>query len=198
MSDALFQAAFTVDTTNGSGPTWTVEGDISDLLGAWTASSIQVNDLIFDEDTFFSIGTVNCWRVTNIVSAVGSRAVLDVVYNEDTPPGPAGYGAPVTGPAAICRSLGSKYISQCPAPEWTNLSRTIVNAALNYDRRVIAPAIANAGLLYANAAGALPVDSDVAAWPTANASGIVKCTDGSIYLAFKNVTDVYFVSLTAI
>lgn len=48
----------------------------------------------------------------------------------------------------------------------------------------------------ANAAGAVPVDGDVAAWPAVSV-GIVTGTGGRIWLARKNATDVYFVELSA-
>lgn len=53
-------------------------------------------------------------------------------------------------------------------------------------------------ILYsATAAGAEPVNSDVAAWPD-GASGIIETTDGSIFFAKKKTSsNVRFVELTA-
>lgn len=47
------------------------------------------------------------------------------------------------------------------------------------------------------AAGATPVDADVAAWGN-DTLGVVVGTGGRIFAAYKNAVDVYYVELTAI
>jgi len=136
MAQFLFQAQLNITDVEdlGSG-VFRVNGTVIDFVSYWDASAASVGDLIFDEDASFYPGTVNCWRVTEILSAVGQNLSVRVVYNETGLP--AGVGQPMFGVGAVCAAIGSYKVSQGPAPAWTNISTTLQNAIMNYDRRGI-------------------------------------------------------------
>lgn len=188
----VFQARFEVTGVNTVTPgvMWELSGTVEDSsYSGWTATDAAAGNLVFDEDQAIYLGTVNCWRVTSIVSAGPGKALtVRVVYNEDGAIG--GSGEPAAGSCAICVRSGAQDLSQRPAEGYTQISSTMSNAIRNYDMRKIASYVATA-------AGVLPVDTDVTAWPTPS-SGIVVGNTGRVFLAFKNGTDVYYVELTAI
>jgi collagen type VII alpha len=140
MSQFLFQAQLNITGASELSPgVFQIDGTVVDFVSYWDASAAQVGDLIFDEDTAFFIGTVNAWRITNILSAVGQDLSVEAVYAEVGVP--AGVGTPMTGVGAICHAVGNNELSQTPAPEWTNITPTLQNAINNFTNRKVGPAL---------------------------------------------------------
>ena len=139
MSDPLFQARFEVtyvESLGGDPALWRLTGTVIDASGmGFGPANAAVGDLVFDEDTTTFYGTVNAWRITEIVSA-GGNLVVKVQYNESGIP--AGLGEPQAGSCAICRpTVGSLRLSQAPATGWTQLGETILHSVRNFDSRTV-------------------------------------------------------------
>jgi hypothetical protein len=94
--------------------------------------------------------------------------------------------APSTSPADAFQIYSADMAAGNAVPHIRTEDGTVVKLSQSLD--VVKPV---------TAAGATPVDSDVAAWGN-NSMGVVVGTGGRVFFTFKNAADVYYVEATAI
>jgi len=141
VANPLFQARFEVTGVEQVDvSTWQMTGEVIDSSGTgFGPADAEVGNLVFDEDVSIFIGTVNCWKVTELVAVGPSRTlVVKVQYAE--PGSPGGMGEPQSGSCAICKSVGVTplNLSQTPAQGWVQIGETLQNGVRNYDMRTVA------------------------------------------------------------
>jgi hypothetical protein len=99
MSNALLNARYLIQTVSGVGP-YQTSGLFYDNTGTWLVTQVTVGDEIFDENA-------RRYRISNIITQVGSTLVADVIDVDSAGNGPAlgngciyrptvNYGFPVT------------------------------------------------------------------------------------------------------
>ncbi len=128
-SQPLFQGKYNITSISGSTNTgWRLIGQFSDtsLLG-YGAANAQVGDLVY---CYSSMGDIDQYVITNVVSVAGTVLTVDVAYNETGTPRT---GTPQSGKQILCRPGYNGVAAYIPSLTFAGIDEYLQNGARNID-----------------------------------------------------------------
>jgi len=178
MSAVPFNARFIpLSSAQNTATSWTVDAELFDGLGLFSAFDVQVNDIVFIDcfNSFSFPGTVNRYKVTSINSRLGMTINCDLAWDDDG--NDVVDIGEVTGSAGfISRPSSNKQLSFHSAPTVHTIPDYVVQYARNNDMRTLIDPFGNKEVK--NGSGSTIAKYKIVAW---NDNGSVSLADATLH-----------------
>jgi hypothetical protein len=191
VSTLLFNARFApTNSLQLTTTSWTVDADLFDGLGMFSAFDVQVNDVVYLDcfSSFSFPGTVNRYKVTQINARSGMQINCDLVW-DDNSEGIVDIGEIIGNSGFICRPSTNKQMAFHAAPTIHNIPDYVVQYSRNNDNSLILDPFGNKRVF--NATGVTIGQYKVVAWED---NGTVNLADATLH----DLSDVAGITLQAI